>query len=97
MASNFQISYNKQSTGMLLKLYGDFDATSAYELIEVLKKRSSDTSKIIIQTERLKNIYPFGLDVFRKSLRGMECPSAEIKVTGHKAFMSSLEELRKCS
>lgn len=97
MASNFQISYNKQSTGVVLKLFGDFDATSAYELIDALKKRPGDTSRIFIQTEGLKNIYPFGLDIFRKSLRIMECPFGEIRVTGHNTFKSTLEELRKCS
>ena len=97
MASNFQISCNKQSTGMVLRLFGDFDGTSAYELIDVLKKHSSNTSRIFIQTEGLKNIYPFGLETFRKSLRIMECPFGEIEVSGHKAFKSSLAELRKCS
>ena len=97
MASNFQIFYNKNTTGIILKLFGDFDATSACELVDVLKKRSDDASKIFIQSEGLKNIHPFGLDIFRKSLRGMECPSAEIKATGHEAFMLSLEELRKFS
>jgi stage II sporulation protein AA (anti-sigma F factor antagonist) len=97
MASNFQIFYNKNSAGMILKLYGDFDATSACELVDVLKKRSDSASKIFIHSEGLKNIHPFGLDIFRKSLRVMECPSAEITATGHKAFMSSLEEFRKCT
>jgi stage II sporulation protein AA (anti-sigma F factor antagonist) len=82
MASNFKISCNNGSTGVTLKLFGDFDGTSAWELINVLKNRSNDTSKVFIQTEGLKTIYPFGLDIFRKPLRVMECPSPEIKLRG---------------
>jgi anti-anti-sigma regulatory factor len=33
MASNFEIVIEKKSDGVVLKLQGDFDATSAYELI----------------------------------------------------------------
>jgi hypothetical protein len=38
MAANFEISGDKKSEGFSLKLVGDFDATSAYELIYAIKK-----------------------------------------------------------
>jgi len=37
MASNFEIAIEKKSDGFVLKLEGDFDATSAYELIYAIK------------------------------------------------------------
>ena len=50
MASNFGIAIDKKSYGFVLKLEGDFDATSAYELIYAIKKLSEETVKISIYT-----------------------------------------------
>ena len=66
MASNFGIDIDKTSDGVGLKLAGDFDGTSAYELIYAIKKLPEDTGKITICTDGLKNAYPFGLDVFQQ-------------------------------
>jgi len=37
MASNFQITFNRHEDSMHLRLYGDFDGSSAHELINLLK------------------------------------------------------------
>ena len=50
MASNFEVSVDKKGKGFGLKLVGDFDATSAYELIYAIKKLPEDTLKISIHT-----------------------------------------------
>lgn len=85
MASNFHVSCDSNDTGTVLKLFGDFDATSAYELIDILKKRSEDSSKVLIQTDGLKNIYPFGLHIFQKSMKIMNGRAGKIVFTGNKA------------
>ena len=38
MASNFEIAIDKKGYDFILKLEGDFDVTSAYELIYAIKK-----------------------------------------------------------
>jgi hypothetical protein len=48
MASNFGIGIHKNSTGFGLKLAGNFDGTSAYELICAIKKLPKETAKICI-------------------------------------------------
>lgn len=83
MASNFGISIDKISDGFGLKLAGDFDATSAYELIYAIKKLPEDTRKITICTDGLKNTYPFGLDVFHRFMRSLNGQSAKIVLTGN--------------
>jgi len=50
MAANFGIAVDKHSGGFGLKLEGDFDATSAYELIYAIKKLPEETAKISIYT-----------------------------------------------
>jgi hypothetical protein len=64
MASNFGITVDKNSDGFGLKLAGDFDATSAYELMYAIKKLPYDTAKLYIYTNGLKTINPFGLEIF---------------------------------
>ena len=43
MASNFGIAVDKNSDSFGLKLAGDFDATSAYELMHAIKKFNGQT------------------------------------------------------
>ena len=69
MASNFQIYSFKTRDSLHLKLAGDFDGSSAYELINVLTKHSLGCYEIFIDTSDLKIIHPFGRDVFQKNLR----------------------------
>jgi len=83
MASNFGIDIDKTSGGVGLKLAGDFDGTSAYELIYAIKKLPEDTGKITICTDGLKNAYPFGLDVFHRFIRSLNGQSAKIVLTGN--------------
>jgi hypothetical protein len=68
MASNFHIFSYKTRDSLHLKLEGDFDGNSAYELLETLKKYDSSFYQVFIDTNDLKTIYPFGEEVFQKKL-----------------------------
>ena len=85
MASNFEVSVDKKSKGSGLKLVGDFDATSAYELIYAIKKLPDDILRISIHTDGLKRINPFGLDVFHRNMSPLGGQSKKIVFTGNKA------------
>jgi hypothetical protein len=89
MASNFGITIDRNSDGFGLKLAGDFDATSAYELIHTMKKLPENTVKIAIHTNGLKNTYPFGLDVFHRAMRSLSGQSTKIVFKGNKASQLS--------
>jgi anti-anti-sigma regulatory factor len=69
MASNFQIYSFKTRDSLHLKLAGDFDGSSAYELINTLTENAKGLYEIFIDTNDLKTIHPFGKDVFQKNLR----------------------------
>ena len=94
MAANFEISVDKNSEGFGLKLMGDFDATSAYELIYAIKKLPEDILKISIHTDGLKDISPFGLDVFHKNMNPLDYRSRKIVFTGDKASHISQADRR---
>jgi len=85
MASNFEVSVDKKSEGFGLKLVGDFDATSAYELIYAIKKLPKDNLKIFIHTDGLKDISPFGLAVFHRNMSPYGARSRKLVFTGNKA------------
>ena len=69
MASNFQIYFFKTRDSLHLKLSGDFDGSSAYELINTLTEHGKGYYEIFVDTDDLKTIHPFGKDVFQKNLR----------------------------
>jgi hypothetical protein len=66
MASNFKLFFYEKGDSLHLKLHGDFDGTSALELINALKKIPDKSFQIFIDTEYLSNISSFGRDVFQK-------------------------------
>ena len=67
MASNFRIFLHQNSDNLHLKLSGDFDGSSAHELIHAIKNHNGNPMNIYIDTSRLSCVYPFGLDVFKKN------------------------------
>jgi hypothetical protein len=67
MASNFQIYFFKTRDSLHLKLAGDFDGNSAYELINALTEHSEGFLEIFIDTRDLTAIHPFGKGVVQKN------------------------------
>ena len=66
MALNFRIVFHRNNGNLKLKLVGDFDGSSAFELINVLKEHCGKVGQVIINTGGLSSIHPFGLGVFKK-------------------------------
>jgi hypothetical protein len=67
---------------MALQLFGDFDGSSAWQLIHALDRNTRKTRKIAINTDGLRAIYAFGLDVFLPKMAKMNKAQASIQVTG---------------
>jgi len=68
MASNFHIFSYKTRDSLHLKLAGDFDGSSAHELIHTLIAHRKDFYQIFVDTNDLKTIHPFGNEVLQKKL-----------------------------
>lgn len=69
MALNFQICFHTRKDDLKIELGGDFDGSSAFELLNLLKERGPKYHRIQIDTSDLKTVYPFGRDVFEKKLK----------------------------
>lgn len=85
MSANFRISMHRNSENLHLKLMGDFDGSSACELLNVLRKNSNDPLRVFIHTNSLKTIYPFGREVFRRNISELDGQRASITFTGDNA------------
>jgi hypothetical protein len=86
MANNFKFLLNRIRDKIHLKLYGDFDGSSAFELINILKKHKSASNQIVIDTNNLDTIYPFGINVFKRNIGVMNIKFSNIIITGKKRF-----------
>lgn len=85
MASNFRILTHQNNGDLHLKLRGDFDGSSAFELINTLKLHNGKVEKIVIHTGALANIYPFGVNVFQRNCTFIRKPSSALCFTGKHA------------
>ena len=97
MASNFEIGLNRSADLIVMNLEGDFDATSAYELIYAIKKLPEETAGVSIYTNGLKNIYSAGIDVFRRLMQELNHRPRKIALKGHHATRLWPENLRVAS
>lgn len=86
MANNFKFLLNRIRDKIHLKLYGDFDGSSAFELINILKKYKNVPNQIVIDTNNLNTIYSFGINVFKKNISVMDIKINNIIITGKKRF-----------
>jgi len=81
MAKNFRISASRNKDKLSLQLRGDFDGTSACELINILRERADGVVRVCIDTKGLKEVYPFGVDTFRTGLRFLKDRSFQLVFT----------------
>lgn len=82
MASHFKILIHQSSDTLHLKLEGDFDGTSAYELINTIKKYSNRFARVFIHTSGVKQVFDFGRNVFQNSFPAKGDRSAKFIFTG---------------
>ena len=97
MASDFKIAIQRNDENLHLRLIGDFDGSSACELINDLKKNSYGIRSVFIHTACLNRIHPIGREVLRKNLRSEIGKSIRIIFTGDKASQLVTESDRNIS
>jgi hypothetical protein len=85
MASNFKIFKHRGNGNLCLNLAGDFDGTSALELVNMLNKNLEDTAYITIDTTKLNKIFPFGKEVLSHNFSNLSHHVARIKFVGDNA------------
>ena len=86
MAHNFKIFTHQTTDNLNINLLGDFDGSSAFELINLLKDNLNGAKRIFIDTNNLKKIYPFGREVFNRNFSKLRDHRVHIQFVGSNAF-----------
>jgi anti-anti-sigma regulatory factor len=89
MAASFRIVMHQNSGNLHLRLMGDFDGSSAFELLELLKQKAQTVQKVFIHTNSLDEVHPFGRGVFEKNASELKRDLHKICFTGEKAALIS--------
>ncbi len=85
MASNFSIRHRRGKDGLFLKLSGDFDGSSAFELHHCLQAVLTENRRVIIDTESVSSLPAFGRDVFQKQFGTQKRTAKRVVFTGARA------------
>ncbi len=82
MAHNFKINIHRTTDNLYIRLMGDFDGSSAFELFNALKDNLHSAKCILIDTNKLKAVYPFGREVFNYNFSKMKNRRIRIRFVG---------------
>ena len=82
MALNFKLFLNETKGSIHVKMSGDFDGTSAHELITAIQNQATKSNQVYIHTGELSNIYSFGREVFQNNLRLIKKQQDKIEFVG---------------
>jgi anti-anti-sigma regulatory factor len=82
MACNFKILIHQNNENLHLKLMGDFDGSSACELINALKTHSNKANRVFIHSDGLKEVHPFGTAVFHTNFHEVNKADVNFVFTG---------------
>lgn len=83
MAQNFRVSVRKGRKRLHLSLCGDFDGSSALELLCLVQKKGRAYRHIVIDTDRLRRIHPFGHESFHRSIYVLQGLRNRLLFTGN--------------
>jgi anti-anti-sigma regulatory factor len=82
MAQNFRVRFNRNSDSLHLHLEGEFDGSSASVLANTLASHCNGSGRIVVHTDGLTSLHPFGLAVFQDHLPRMRKGQATVTFTG---------------
>ena len=86
MSANFQIKVKKRNGNLRVSPSGDFDGSSAWELLNFLDQEYDGSGQVIIDTNKLRNMCPFGCDTFRCRVQLSRLPSNRLSFEGEKGY-----------
>jgi hypothetical protein len=89
MTSDFKILVHRNSDNLHVKLLGEFDGSSAHQLLNFLEKHCRKASTVFINTNCLRDVVPFGRNIFQANLAPLQRKPVRFVFTGEKASLFS--------
>ncbi len=84
MSRNFKIDTRHDHGSVRLRLSGDFDGSSACELLNAIEDCKETALRVLVDTGGLKEVHDFGRAVFERGSSLTTRSSAEIVLVGDK-------------
>jgi hypothetical protein len=82
MAHNFKIFIHRKIDNLYIRPMGDFDGSSAWELINAIRENLNNSKFIQIDTSKLKKFYPFGREVFKSNFLNVADERNRVRFSG---------------
>ena len=82
MSMGFKINYKRLNGDLHVDPVGDFDGSSAWELINLLDEKYDGKGQVHIDTRRLRSICPFGGNTFQCQFYQSHVPAHRLLVKG---------------
>jgi hypothetical protein len=82
MGGNFQIALKKTKGNLFVNPRGDFDGSSACELVNLLHEQYDGNGCVFIETDDLRDVCPFGCSVFQCRLNQHRMPADRLVFKG---------------
>jgi len=86
MSADFQIESKTSNGDLHLRPRGDFDGSSAYELLDFIHNKYDGRGRVFIDTNHLHHLCSFGCNTFRCGLNFSLLPADRIFFKGEKGF-----------
>ena len=83
------MSIHRTIDNLYIRLMGDFDGSSAFELLNALWENLNSAKLILIDTYNLKEVYPFGREVFYYNFLKIKNQRIRIRFVGPNALQLS--------
>ncbi len=74
MAKHYRITSGYAEGDLHITIYGDFDGSSAWALINMIHDRYTGADRIVIDTRGITSLVPFGLATFKSRLDPRRVP-----------------------
>jgi hypothetical protein len=86
MSANFRVQFKKSNGDLHIQTRGDFDGSSAWELINIIHDEYDGKGRVFIDTRNLGEIHPFGRNTFLCRLNFGILSADRLCFTGEKGF-----------
>lgn len=86
MSTNFQIDVKKSNGDLHVSPRGDFDGSSAWELINLLHAQYTGKGQVFVETHGLREICPFGCSTFQSQLNQSWLPADRLLFSGERGL-----------
>ena len=84
MSNNFHVEFEKSDGDLHVRPSGDFDGSSAWELVNLLHEQYDGQGRVYIDTGNLTALNPFGCSTFQCRLNRKHLPFERLHFKGEK-------------